>query len=54
MLQFRPSMLEIIDQTTLRAVESWHPLGFEVAGAVLLMQLDENQSTIELALAKCK
>ena len=40
MLQFRPSMLEIIDQTTLRAVESWHPLCFEVAGAVLLMQLD--------------
>jgi glycolate oxidase len=35
-------MLEIIDQTTLRAVESWHPLGFEIAGSILLMHLDEN------------
>lgn len=42
LLRLRPSMLEIIDQTTLRAVESWHPLGFEIAGSILLMQLDEN------------
>jgi len=42
LLKLRPSMLEIIDQTTLRAVESWHPLGFEIAGSILLMQLDEN------------
>ncbi|MEJ6607074.1 MAG: FAD-linked oxidase C-terminal domain-containing protein [Candidatus Planktophila sp.] len=54
LLKYRPSMLEIIDQTTLRAVESWHPLGFEVAGAVLLMQLDENQSQCEAALATCR
>ncbi|MDA2962438.1 MAG: FAD-binding protein [Actinomycetota bacterium] len=42
LLQYRPSMLEIIDQTTLKAVESWHPLGFDIAGAIVLMQLDEN------------
>jgi glycolate oxidase len=47
-------MLEIVDQTTLKAVESWHPLGFEVAGAVLLMQLDENHSLCEAALNTCK
>jgi glycolate oxidase len=54
LLQYRPSMLEIVDQTTLRAVEAWHPLGFEVAGAVLLMQLDENHSLCETALKTCK
>ena len=42
LLRFKPSMLEIVDQTTLKAVEAWHPLGFEVAGSILLMQLDEN------------
>jgi glycolate oxidase len=30
------------------------PLGFEVAGAVLLMQLDENHSQCEAALDTCK
>jgi glycolate oxidase len=54
LLQYRPSMLEIVDQTTLKAVEAWHPLGFEVAGAVLLMQLDENHSLCETALKTCK
>ena len=54
LLQYRPSMLEIVDQTTLKAVEAWHPLGFEVAGAVLLMQLDENHSLAEAALKTCK
>ncbi len=54
LLQYRPSMLEIVDQTTLKAVEAWHPLGFEVAGAVLLMQLDENHSLCEAALQTCK
>jgi len=54
LLQYRPSMLEIVDQTTLKAVEAWHPLGFEVAGAVLLMQLDENHSLCEAALKTCK
>jgi glycolate oxidase len=54
LLKYRPSMLEIVDQTTLKAVEAWHPLGFEVAGSVLLMQLDENHSLCEAALATCK
>ncbi len=54
LLKYRPSMLEIVDQTTLKAVEAWHPLGFEVAGSVLLMQLDENHSLCEQALETCK
>jgi len=53
LLKYRPSMLEIIDQTTLRAVEEWHPLGFEVAGSILIMQLDENIELGEQALATC-
>lgn len=53
LLKFRPSMLEIIDQTTLNAVESWHPLGFEIAGSILLMQLDENFELGEAAIAVC-
>ena len=54
LLRFRPSMLEIIDQTTLKAVEAWHPLGFEVAGSVLLMQLDEDQERADEVLTLCK
>jgi glycolate oxidase len=54
LLKFKPSMLEIIDQTTLRAVEAWHPLGFEVSGAVLIMQLDENKELGNQALNVCK
>ncbi len=54
LLQYRPAMLEIVDQTTLKAVEAWHPLGFEVAGSVLIMQLDENHSLCEAALTTCK
>ena len=54
LLQYRPSMLEIVDQTTLKAVQAWHPLGFEVAGSVLLMQLDENHLLCEAALETCK
>ncbi len=54
LLKYRPSMLEIVDQTTLKAVEAWYPLGFEVAGSVLLMQLDENHSLCEAALETCK
>jgi glycolate oxidase len=54
LLRFKPSMLEIIDQTTLKAVEAWHPLGFEVAGSVLLMQLDEDQERADEVLAFCK
>ena len=54
LLRFKPSMLEIIDQTTLKAVEAWHPLGFEVAGSVLLMQLDEDQERADEVLTLCK
>ena len=54
LLRFKPSMLEIIDQTTLKAVEAWHPLGFEVAGSVLLMQLDEDQDRADEVLALCE
>ena len=54
LLQYRPSMLEIVDQTTLKAVEAWHPLGFEVAGSVLLMQLDENHGLCGAALKTCE
>lgn len=54
LLKFKPSMLEIIDQTTLKAVESWHPLGFEIAGSVLLMQLDEDQNRADEVLKLCE
>lgn len=54
LLQFRPSMVEIIDQTTLKAVESWHPLGFEVAGSIVIMQLDENFELGDAAIATCQ
>lgn len=54
LLKFRPSMLEIIDQTTLKAVEAWHPLGFEIAGSVLLMQLDEDQDRADEVLKLCE
>jgi glycolate oxidase len=54
LLKYRPSMLEIIDQTTLQAVEQWHPLGFEVAGSILLMQLDENFELGDAAVATCQ
>ncbi|MGA1159214.1 MAG: FAD-binding oxidoreductase [Candidatus Nanopelagicaceae bacterium] len=37
-----PSMLEVVDETTLRAVEGWKPLGFEGVGTVLIMQSDES------------
>ncbi len=54
LLRFKPSMLEIVDQTTLNAVEAWHPLGFEIAGSVLIMQLDENLHRCQEALEVCK
>ena len=54
LLQFKPSMLEIVDETTLKAVEAWHRLGFEIAGAVLIMQLDENLHLCESALDLCR
>ena len=37
-----PSMLEVVDSTTLRAVEEWKPLGFENVSTVLLFQSDDS------------
>ncbi len=54
LLKYRPSMLEILDQTTLNAVEQWHPLGLEVAGSILLMQLDENFELGDAAITTCE
>ncbi len=33
----RPSLLELMDRTTLRAVESWRPMGLDVEAAALLL-----------------
>ena len=41
LLACSPSMLEIVDHTTINAVESWKSLGFESAGSVVLMQVDD-------------
>jgi glycolate oxidase len=41
LLTYSPSMLEIVDQTTINAVESWKSLGFESVGSVVLMQVDD-------------
>ena len=41
LLTFGPSMLEIVDSTTIQAVESWKSLGFESAGSVLILQVDD-------------
>ena len=41
LLKYSPSMLEIVDHTTIQAVEAWKPLGFESAGSVLIMQVDD-------------
>lgn len=40
MVALTPSMLEVIDATTLQAVEAWKPLGFAGVGTVLLFQSD--------------
>ena len=49
MLVLRPSMLELLDKTTLAAVESWKPMGFDNCGAVLIMQSDESSQACEEA-----
>jgi len=49
MLIVRPSMLELIDKTTLSAVEEWKPMGFENCEAVLIMQSDESASDCQRA-----
>lgn len=49
MLSLRPSMLELMDKTTLQAVESWKSLGFSECGALLIMQSDSDPSDCALA-----
>lgn len=51
LVALRPSMLEIMDQVTLAAVESWKPMGFEKVGAVVILQSDEDASICERAAA---
>jgi len=46
-----PSMLEVVDATTLRAVEEWKPLGFEGVGTVVLLQSDESAEICAKAVA---
>ncbi len=48
MMVLRPSMLELMDKTTLSAVESWKPMGFESCEAVLIMQSDEGSRACEI------
>jgi glycolate oxidase len=49
-----PSLLEIIDRTTLAAVESWHPMGLANAGALVIAQFDtEIDMASQNAIAAC-
>jgi len=49
LVALRPSMLEIMDQATLAAVESWKPMGFAEVGAVVILQSDDDPSICERA-----
>ncbi len=49
MLSLRPSMLEIMDHTTLQAIEAWKPMGFSDCQALLIMQSDNDASDCERA-----
>lgn len=49
MLPLGPSMLELMDRTTLAAVEDWKPMGFEACEALLIMQSDQSVSDCERA-----
>ena len=53
LLAFGPSMLEIVDSTTIKAVESWKSLGFESAGSVLILQVDDG-ADLNPAVALCQ
>lgn len=48
-LAVRPSMLELLDRTTLHAVETWKPMGFADAEALLIMQSDESVDACKTA-----
>lgn len=49
LVALQPSMLEIIDRTTIEAVENWKPLGFDSVGAALIMQSDNGIDICEKA-----
>jgi glycolate oxidase len=40
LIRLNPSMLEIMDKSTIEAVEAWRPLGFENIGSVVIFQSD--------------
>jgi len=51
----RPSLLEIMDRTTLAAVESWHPMGLSGSAALLIAQFDEDLETAsQMAVQICQ
>ena len=46
MAEITPSMLELMDQQTLRVVENWRPMGLDVtAGALLVAQTDSGHGS---------
>jgi glycolate oxidase len=47
LVKLQPSMLEIVDNTTIQSVEQWKPLGFENVGAVLIFQSDDGVAKCE-------
>ncbi len=47
MAELTPSMLELMDQQTIRVVENWRPMGLDVsAGALLVAQTDSGAGAI--------
>ncbi len=46
MAELTPSMLELMDQQTLRVVENWRPMGLDInAGALLVAQMDSGHGS---------
>jgi glycolate oxidase len=49
-----PSLLEIMDRTTLAAVEAWHPMGLTQSTALVIAQFDaEIDSASQIAVTAC-
>ncbi len=49
-----PSVLEIMDRTTLAAVEAWHPMGLTQSTALVIAQFDtEIDSASQIAVTAC-
>ena len=49
-----PSVLEIMDRTTVAAVEAWHPMGLAQSGALIIAQFDsEIDSASRSAVTAC-